>query len=62
MRISAYLMIYCQICIFKTTFETKCNTKNISLNMKIKLVEIHEDIFKRKKKIPFTFEKNGKKT
>jgi len=35
----AYLMRYCLICIFYFIFKIKCNTKSISLNMKIKLVE-----------------------
>ena len=45
----AYLMRYCLICIVYFIFETKCDTKSISLNMKINLVEIDEDIYKGKK-------------
>ena len=45
-----YLMRYCLICIFYFIFETKCNTKSISLKMKINLVEIDEDIYKGKKR------------
>ena len=45
----AYLR-YCLICIFYFIFKTKCNTKSISLNMKIKPLENYEDIYKGKKK------------
>ena len=45
----AYLMRYCLICIFYFIFKTKCNTKSISLNVKIKLVKNYEDIYKGKK-------------
>jgi len=51
----AYLMRYCLICIFYFIFKIKCNTKSISLNMKIKLVEMYENFYKgKKKKVPFT--------
>ena len=33
-------------------FETKCNTKSISVSIKINLVEMYEDIYKGKK-VPF---------